>query len=70
MSNRILPGIYVKHHLIELGVIGKSTVVEEDVSSIPHGWIFAGFMVSIKHLKNSNAACFYTPILLKLLIII
>ena len=27
-------------------------------------------VVLTKHLKNSNAACFYTPIVLKLVIII
>ena len=27
-------------------------------------------MLYYKHLKNSNAACFYTPIVLKLLIIV
>ena len=28
-----------------------------------------GYLSNYKHLKKSNAACFYTPIVLKLLII-
>ena len=28
------------------------------------------YIIKTKHLKKSNAACFYTPIVLKLLIIV
>ena len=39
-------------------------------TTLPVGMLVFAYNYITKHLKKSNAACFYTPIVLKLLIIV
>ena len=73
----LICGVSLEHHthLIYPGLSLYLTLLLIIVHSNPGPKLrcvgYSGFMSkSYKHLKKSNAACFYTPIVLKLLIIV